>query len=228
MKNIVVAIDGPSGAGKGTVAQRVAEALGFHLLDSGAVYRLAGLAASRQDARIFDDVDALATLARNMRVEFKPTEGQGVQTLLEGEDVTHQIRNEKAGAVASKIATLQPVRDALLDFQRKFDKAPGLVADGRDMGTVVFPYADVKVFLTASAHERAVRRYKQLIEKGCDANLSKLKIEIEARDRQDMERAAAPLRQAADAVYVDSTEMSIEAVVEHVVSICRQVMSDLR
>ncbi|SFR41573.1 cytidylate kinase [Marinobacter daqiaonensis] len=208
----VVTVDGPGGAGKGTVTQMLARKLGWHLLDSGALYRLTALAASRQGVAL-DDEDALADVAARLNVTFEPTpEGEPVRVILDGEDVTREIRTEKTGDGASRVAVIQPVRDALLQRQRDFRKAPGLVADGRDMGTVVFPDAPVKIFLTASAEERAQRRYLQLKGSGADVNIDQLLDEIRARDERDMNRSAAPLKPAEDAQVIDSTGLSIDEV----------------
>lgn len=211
----VVAIDGPSGSGKGTIARRVAAALGWHLLDSGALYRLVGLDAGRKGIPL-DDEMALAELARSLDVRFA-SDPTGVEKIvLNGEDVTAAIRTEDAGTGASAVAAFQAVRDALLGRQRAFRRAPGLVADGRDMGTQVFADAALKVFLTASPEERAKRRYKQLSDKGIDVSLAAVSRDIADRDKRDSERSVAPLRPAEDARIVDSSAQSIEAVTETV------------
>jgi cytidylate kinase len=206
----VVTIDGPGGSGKGTVSRLLAQRLGWHMLDSGALYRLVALAALRRDVSL-DDASALATVAAALDVRFESGSGR---ILLEGEDVTEAIRAEEVGQGASRVAALPAVREALLERQRDFRAAPGLVADGRDMGTVVFPDAEVKVFLTASLEERARRRHKQLIEQGVSASLDRLFRELEARDRRDQTRAVAPLKPATDAVVVDTTGLSIEEVLQ--------------
>lgn len=206
----VVTVDGPSGSGKGTVSRRLAERLGWHLLDSGALYRLVGLAAKRRGIAL-DDTSAVAGIARAMAVEFRAADGA---VLLEGTAVTDALRTEEAGAAASQVAAQTPVRQALLARQRAFARAPGLVADGRDMGTVVFPNARLKLFLTASAEERAKRRYKQLKEKGIDVSLPGLSRDIAQRDRRDENRAVAPLRPAEDARVIDSTSLTPEEVID--------------
>lgn len=206
----IIAIDGPSASGKGTIAERVAERLGFHVLDSGALYRLAALHAMRQDVNLTDEA-AVAALAAGLPAEFRAGE-----ILLAGENVSRAIRTEEAGEGASKVAALPAVREALLARQRAYAQAPGLVADGRDMGTVVFPQAQTKVFLTASPEARAERRYKQLMEKGNSANLAALVRDMQARDERDTQRAVAPLKPAPDAWVLDSTRLNIDQVVEAV------------
>ncbi len=214
----VVAIDGPSGSGKGTIADRVARRLGFSLLDSGAFYRLLALVALRTGTAA-DDEEALVGLARGLQVRFEPAPGGPPRPILDGEDVEQAVRSEACGQTASRVAAHPAVRDALLERQRAFRCAPGLVADGRDMGTIVFPDAQVKIFLTASVRERAHRRHKQLIEKGIDVNLQRLFDEIEARDRRDRERPVAPLRPAEDAVSIDTTGLTVEEVAERVLAV---------
>jgi cytidylate kinase len=220
----VITIDGPSGSGKGTVSRVAAKTLGWALLDSGALYRLVALAGRRSGIDLEDAV-GLARLAENLNIRFGSTPAGGEMIWLGGQDVTHDIRTESAGSDASKVAALPAVRTALLERQRHFAVAPGLVADGRDMGTVVFPDARVKIFLTASADERAARRYKQLKEKGVTATLAALSKEIAERDQRDITRSAAPLVASEDAVLLDSTRMSVDAVVERVLEIARERIS---
>lgn len=217
----VLTIDGPSGSGKGTVAAIIAGRLGWHVLDSGALYRLAGYSAIKKSINI-NNIEELVDCVSEMNVAFS----QG-KVLLDGEDVSLAIRTEEAGNQASKVAAVPEVRTALLQWQRDFVSPPGLVADGRDMGTVVFPAAEIKIFLDASAEERAKRRYKQLIEKGFDANLADLVEEIRERDDRDRNRSVAPLRAAEDAVVIDSSEMTIEQVVENVFSAFREKLPEL-
>jgi cytidylate kinase len=206
----VIAIDGPTASGKGTVAQRVAAALGWCYLDSGALYRLVALRALEAGVEA-DDARALAELARRLRPLFA-----GDRVRLGGRDVTDEIRREDVGAMASRIAVHPPLRAALLDLQKSFRRPPGLVADGRDMGTVVFPDAGLKVFLTASVEARAERRYKQLSEKGFPSNIAILLQDLRARDERDGSRLAAPLRPAEDARQLDSSDLSIEQVVSQI------------
>ena len=218
----VIAIDGPSGSGKGTVTQRVAAHLGWRVLDSGALYRLVGFAVDKAGIG-FEDDNKISEIAHNLNVKF-----DGGDILLDGADVTDLIRTETAGNNASKVAAMPGVRAALLDWQRDYAQPPGLVADGRDMGTTVFPHAGVKIFLTASAAERAKRRHKQLIEKGLPANLAALTAEIEERDARDQSRAASPLVPAPDAVEIDSTTLGIEKVVEMVLQKANEVYATKR
>ena len=214
----VLTIDGPSGAGKGTVSRLVAKKLGWHYLDSGSIYRSLAIALQQTSVDL-TDVSEIVKVAQAMALEFDC--GDELVVKLNGEDITGQLGLESTGNTASQIAALPEVRRVLLQKQQDFRQLPGLVADGRDMGTVVFPDAENKVFLTASAEKRAERRYKQLIEKEIDANLIKIKNEIEARDRRDMERETAPLAMASDALYIDSSDMTIEAVVEEVLNLIR-------
>jgi cytidylate kinase len=211
----IVTIDGPSGSGKGTISRALARRIGWHLLDSGALYRLVALAGARSGAGA-DDPDSHARLARAMQVVFGSHPDGAEQVRLEGEDVTAQIRSETAGQGASRVAAWPQVRSALLERQRAFAQAPGLVADGRDMGTVVFPGAALKIFLTASAQERALRRHKQLKDKGSDVSLPALSREIAERDLRDQTRQVAPLRPASDACVIDSTGRTVEEIVTQV------------
>lgn len=213
----VLTIDGPGGAGKGTICQMVAKQLGWHLLDSGALYRLTALAAQKHGVAL-DNESSVAVLAKHLDVQFIPQDEGLVHTVLEGEDVSNDIRTEEVGAMASKVAALPEVRQALLERQRDFAQAPGVVADGRDMGTVVFPQAPVKIYLTASAEERAKRRFLQLQEKGKAADIEKILSEIIERDERDMNREVAPLKPAIDALVVESTNMSIEQVLDVVIT----------
>ncbi len=209
----VITLDGPGGAGKGTVSMRLAQALGWHLLDSGALYRLVGLAAEQQGVAL-DDEPALSLLAEHLDVQFLTGEDDLVQVVLAGNDISHELRTERVGGLASQVAVLDGVRNALLTRQRNFAVLPGLICDGRDMGTVVFPNAPLKIYLTASADERAKRRLEQLRSKGVTAKLCDLKNDILERDARDMSRATAPLKPAKDALQVDSTQLSITQVVD--------------
>jgi len=214
----VLTIDGPSGAGKGTVSRLVAKKLGWHYLDSGSIYR--SLAIAIQDASIaLVNINDIIAVTKAMALEFEC--GDTLIVKLNGRDITDQLGLESTGNIASQVAAIPEVRAILLQKQKDFRRMPGLVADGRDMGTVVFPDAKNKVFLTASAEKRAERRYKQLIEKDIDANLAKIKSEIEARDRRDMEREVAPLAMAGDALSIDSSFMTINSVVEEVLNLIR-------
>ena len=207
----VVTIDGPSGSGKGTIAQLLADDLGWHLLDSGALYRVLAYAALQAGLSIERVSDKLIELAEHLPVSFETIDG-ATHSLLSDQDVEHHIRSETAGNAASKVAAMPEVRAALLKRQRDFVEAPGLIADGRDMGTTVFPRASAKIFLTASVDERAQRRYKQLKDKGIDAKFAALSREISERDERDMNRAASPTRPAEDALRLDSSGLTIEQV----------------
>jgi cytidylate kinase len=211
----VITIDGPAGSGKGTIAKHVAQQLGWHILDSGALYRLTALVAL-QNTIASDDIATLSHIAKNLDVVFKPN-----AIYLEGKEVTLAIRQEACGNMASKIAAIAEVRAALLQRQRNFQQAPGLIADGRDMGTVVFPSASTKIYLTATAEERAKRRLNQLKQNKISASLPHLIKEIQTRDTRDMNRQSAPLKAADDALIIDSSNMSIEQVVESVLQACQ-------
>jgi cytidylate kinase len=211
----VIAIDGPSGSGKGTIARRVAEVLGFHLLDSGALYRLTAISAKKHGVELTDS-QRVAEIARKLDIRFGSFDDGSERIWLGCEDVTREVRKESTGAGASTVAAIPAVREALLERQRAFQRPPGLVADGRDMGTHVFPSALVKIFLTASAEERAGRRHKQLKDTGMDVRLAALTRDIEHRDRRDSERSVAPLKPAKDARILDSSGKSIEAVTQTV------------
>ena len=217
----VITIDGPSGSGKGTFAELLAKRLGWACLDSGALYRLLGLSADRAGIGV-EHVDKLAELVATMDVQFDLD-----KTLLNGEDVTLAIRTERAGNAASKVAAIPEVRTALLEWQRNRATDPGLVADGRDMGSVVFPHAEVKIFLDASAEERAHRRYNQLKEKGLDANLSGLVVEIRERDDRDRNRSVAPLKAPEGALVVDSTALTIDDVLNLILERVHKTFPDL-
>ncbi|HTV86936.1 MAG TPA: (d)CMP kinase [Dyella sp.] len=217
----VLTIDGPSGSGKGTISRLVAEHLGWRLLDSGALYRAVGYAAGMAGLDL-SDTEAVTRCAAGTRIQFRAApDGGETRVIVNGHDATDELRTETAGAAASAIASVPSVRQALVALQLGFRKGPGLVADGRDMGTVIFPDAAYKVFLTASAAERAKRRYKQLKEKGLSVTLSSLQSEIEARDARDASRAVAPLKPARDAVLVDTTGMGIEDVVAEVLAVVK-------
>jgi len=231
MSNIpVIAVDGPSGSGKGVVTSHLAERYGFHILDSGALYRLVGIAARNAGLALENpdfDQAGVAALAATLDVSFDPT-GDPENPLsikLDGTDVTLRLRSDEAGVDASRVASIQAVRDNLGDLQRSFRRTPGLVADGRDMGTVIFPDADAKIFLTASAEARAERRYNQLKHKDIGVSLAALFQSIQARDERDMSREASPLRPADDALVVDSTDMTIEEVLESVQAFVSQKLN---
>ena len=214
----VIAIDGPTASGKGTVAQRVAETLGFHYLDSGSLYRLAALAAQRAGVDLAD-ASAVAAIAAKLNIAFRDG-----KTWLDGSDVSDEIRTETSSQNASRVAALPPVREALLHLQRDFRVSPGLVADGRDMGSVVFPDAALKVYLTASAEARAERRTKQLKEKGMSAIMSDVVKELRARDERDMNRPVAPLKHYRDAYLIDTTGISADLAVEEILSRARKAV----
>jgi CMP/dCMP kinase len=217
----VLTIDGPSGSGKGTISRLVADQLGWRMLDSGALYRAVGYAAGAAGIDL-SDVDAVTRCAQTVKIRFQASQDGGeTHVLVNGHDATDELRTETAGAAASAIAVIPSVRQALVDLQLAFRKAPGLVADGRDMGTVIFPDAPFKVFLTASAAERAKRRYKQLKDKGLSVTLAGLQREIEARDERDASRPVAPLKPAEGAVVIDTTGMPIDAVVAKVFAVVR-------
>lgn len=227
----VLTIDGPSGSGKGTIVQLVAQKLGWHMLDSGALYRLVAFG-SQNNQLSLNNEDDIADYASNLDVEFKlvnvkpvaekAQDSQELQIILEGNVVGAELRTEVTGNAASKVAAMPKVRQALFQRQRDFRQNPGLVADGRDMGTTIFPDAKVKVFLTASAEERAQRRYKQLKDKGISGNLAALLRDINERDERDSQRSASPLKPAEDAVIIDTSDLSIEQVVEQVLAICKK------
>lgn len=223
-ETVIVTVDGPSGAGKGTLCMSLANKLGFKLLDSGAIYRVLALAAIHHGVEL-ESEEALVPLATHLDVQFV-AEGDLVKVILEGEDVSGELRKEETGMAASTVAALPRVREALLRRQRAFAKDLGLVADGRDMGTVVFPQAQVKIFLDASAEERARRRYNQLHEKGLNVRFDDLLSEIQLRDDRDRNRPVAPLRPAEDALVLDSTSMSIDEVVEKALQYIESKLSE--
>ena len=214
----IITVDGPSGSGKGTVSRILAKQLGFHYLDSGALYRLLGLVAVRHGLDIELKSD-LTHVAENMDVRFEALTNGHNRVLLEGEDVTQELRTEETGALASKVAAIPSVRNALLARQKQFAKGPGLIADGRDMGTKVFPEAQLKIFLTASIEERASRRYKQLLEQGENVSLRALEEQVRSRDERDMNREASPLSIATDAVEVDTSDLSIQEAVDKLLNL---------
>ena len=208
-KPAVICLDGPSGVGKGTICLLVARNLGWHILDSGSLYRLTALKVSREN--VMPDEECIAMLAKSLAVEYRE-DGGNLEIYLDNEEVNPLIRSEEIGVLASKVAAMPAVREALLTRQRAFLRSPGLVADGRDMGTVVFPDASLKIYLTATPEERANRRYKQLKEKGIDVNLANLTEDLQHRDQRDMNRATAPLKPADDAIIVDTTQYNIDEV----------------
>ncbi len=217
----VITIDGPTGSGKGTVSRLLSERLGWHLLDSGAIYRVFALASLEEHIPV-NNVAALAKLARHLKIEFISDEHGRYHTRLDERDVTEKIRQEAVGNQASRTSLYPEVREALMECQRSFRRFPGLVADGRDMGTVVFSDAEIKIFLSASAEERAKRRFMQLHSKGVDADLDTILAELQERDHRDQSRTVAPLKPAADAVLLDSTDLNIEQVVHRILELVRE------
>jgi CMP/dCMP kinase len=222
----VIAVDGPSGTGKGTICSHLATWLGWHLLDSGALYRILAIAAEKYQFEL-DNESALAAIAGSLDVVFQqPQPGKDITVIFEGDDITRKIRTEECGNSASQIAVLPQVRTALLDRQRQFQQAPGLVADGRDMGTVVFSDAPLKIYLIASAEERAKRRYKQLKQKGFNVNLPRLAAEIAERDTRDSQRTISPLKPADDAIVVDTTTLDISEVIKKIENLVQETLPD--
>ena len=214
----IITLDGPSGAGKGTAGIGLAKKLNYYYLDSGALYRLLALAAQRHKVDL-DNQSAVTTLAAHFDIDFKNTAIGAMQVLLEGEDVTREIRMEHVASAASRVAMHASVRSALVDRQRLFAKSPGLVADGRDMGTVIFPDAELKIYLTASSEVRASRRHKQLLEKGENVSLHAVRIQVDERDERDRSRKSSPLRPAASAIQIDTSAMSAEEVLNKLLEI---------
>lgn len=227
MTNVpVIAVDGPSGSGKGTLAHWLSHKLSWHLLDSGALYRAVAVMANKEQVQMNEE-KKLTSLAENLDIRFEPIASGEVAVYIAGEDVSGILRNENTAAIASQVAAVQTVRDALFQRQKQFQQMPGLVADGRDMGTVVFPDAPLKVYLTASAEKRAERRYKQLKDKGFDANLAALRRDIEARDQRDKNRAISPLKPAEDAVIIDTSTLPIKTVCEKVYQLVQSTYSNI-
>ena len=222
----VITVDGPSGTGKGTICSHLASWLHWNFLDSGALYRILAVAAEKYHLQTNDET-AIAEIAESLDVIFeRPQPGQDVTVIFEGIDISQQIRTEECGNSASQIATLAKVRSALLERQRKFRQTPGLVADGRDMGTVVFVDAPLKIYLVASAEERAKRRYKQLKQKGFDVNLPRLTADIAERDTRDSQRTISPLKPADDAIVVDTTTMEISEVIKQIENLVQEILPD--
>ena len=222
----VIAVDGPSGTGKGTICSFLATKLSWHLLDSGALYRVVALSANQQSIAL-DDEAALASLSEMLDLAFESGKGdEGIRVILDGTEVSDEIRTEICGNAASLVAALPAVRNALLHRQRQFRQAPGLIADGRDMGTIVFPDAELKVFLTASAEERAKRRYKQLKGKGINVNLRGLSADIAERDKRDKERVVSPLKAAEDAIVIDTTGIDVALVNSQISALVRDRFAD--
>ena len=222
----VIAVDGPSGTGKGTICSHLATWLGWHLLDSGALYRILAIAADKYQLEL-DNESAIADIAGSLDVVFQqPQPEKDITVIFEGDDITRKIRTEECGNSASQIAVLPQVRSALLDRQRQFQQTPGLVADGRDMGTVVFSDAPLKIYLIASAEERAKRRYKQLKQKGFNVNLPRLSAEIAERDTRDSQRTVSPLKPADDAIVVDTTTLDISEVIKKIENLVQETLPD--
>jgi cytidylate kinase len=222
----IIAVDGPSGTGKGTICSHLASWLGWHLLDSGALYRILAVAAEKYQLELNNE-SAIADIAGSLDVVFQqPQPGKDITVIFEGDDTTQKIRTEECGNSASQIAVLPQVRTALLDRQRQFQQAPGLVADGRDMGTVVFSDAPLKIYLIASAEERAKRRYKQLKQKGFNVNLPRLAAEIAERDTRDSQRTISPLKPADDAIVVDTTTLDISEVIKKIENLVKETLPD--